>query len=66
MEKFGAGHEFTYLIPPLEGQQDPDDAFSSVPYEKGSCFLYYLESLIGIGGEFMQTFCWMIKDWYDH
>ena len=27
--------------------QDPDDAFSSVPYEKGFVFLYHLENLIG-------------------
>ena len=26
---------------------DPDDAFSSVPYEKGFNFLFYLESLLG-------------------
>jgi leukotriene-A4 hydrolase len=26
---------------------DPDDAFSSVPYEKGFNFLYYLTTLVG-------------------
>ena len=26
---------------------DPDDAFSSVPYEKGFAFLFYLEQLVG-------------------
>ena len=26
---------------------DPDDSFSSVPYEKGFAFLCYLESLVG-------------------
>jgi leukotriene-A4 hydrolase len=30
----------------LKGK-DPDDAFSSIPYEKGFVFLYYLEKLIG-------------------
>ena len=30
----------------LKGK-DPDDAFSSVPYEKGFVFLYHLENLIG-------------------
>jgi len=44
--QFGEDHEFTKLIPCLKGK-DPDDAFSSVPYEKGSVFLYYLEKLIG-------------------
>lgn len=38
--------EFTKLCPNLTGI-DPDDAFSKVPYEKGSLFLYYLETLVG-------------------
>ncbi|KAK3113230.1 Leucyl aminopeptidase yscIV [Teratosphaeriaceae sp. CCFEE 6253] len=45
--QFGEDHEFTKLIPDLKGQ-DPDDAFSSVPYEKGFAFLYHLEKLLGI------------------
>ncbi|KAL8997992.1 MAG: hypothetical protein Q9188_006196 [Gyalolechia gomerana] len=43
---FGEEHEFTKLVIDLKGK-DPDDAFSSVPYEKGFHFLYYLEKLIG-------------------
>lgn len=46
IEQFGEEHEFTKLIPDLKGQ-DPDDAFSSIPYEKGFTFLYFLEKLIG-------------------
>ena len=46
IEQFGEEHEFTKLIPDLKGK-DPDDAFSSVPYEKGSVFLYHLERLVG-------------------
>lgn len=34
------------MSPDLTGK-DPDDAFSSVPYEKGFIFLYYLEKLVG-------------------
>lgn len=45
IEQFGEDHEFTKLIPDLKGK-DPDDAFSSVPYEKGFVFLYHLEKLI--------------------
>lgn len=45
--QFGEDHEFTKMIPDLKGK-DPDDAFSSIPYEKGSTFLYYLEKLIGV------------------
>lgn len=44
--QFGEDHEFTKLIPNLKGQ-DPDDCFSSIPYEKGFTFLYRLEKLIG-------------------
>lgn len=37
---------YTALRPNLEGV-DPDDVFSSVPYEKGFNFLVYLERLVG-------------------
>ena len=46
IREFGEDHEFTKLIIDLEGK-DPDDAFSTVPYEKGFVFLYYLEKQIG-------------------
>ena len=36
----------TALVPPVEGI-DPDDAFSLVPYEKGSSLLHLLEDLAG-------------------
>lgn len=44
--RYGADHEFTKLVVNLKGQ-DPDDAFSTIPYEKGFHFLYYLEKLVG-------------------
>ncbi|GFO29176.1 leukotriene a-4 hydrolase [Plakobranchus ocellatus] len=37
---------YTRLVPDLRGV-DPDDAFSSVPYEKGFALLYHLEQLLG-------------------
>ncbi|KAL3488443.1 leukotriene A-4 hydrolase [Aspergillus germanicus] len=46
VERYGEDHEFTKLVPTLKGQ-DPDDAFSSVPYEKGFTFLFFLEKLVG-------------------
>lgn len=46
IEEFGASNPLTDLQPSLHGI-DPDDAFSSVPYEKGYAFLYYIESLVG-------------------
>lgn len=38
--------EFTKLVPNLNNV-DPDDAFSKIPYEKGSLFLYFLETVVG-------------------
>jgi leukotriene-A4 hydrolase len=43
---FGADHEFTKLIINHKGV-DPEDAFSSIPYEKGFHLLYYLDTLVG-------------------
>ncbi|KAL1838865.1 hypothetical protein VTJ49DRAFT_2118 [Mycothermus thermophilus] len=46
IEQFGKDHEYTKLCISHEGI-DPDDAFSSVPYEKGFHFIYYLDRLVG-------------------
>jgi leukotriene-A4 hydrolase len=46
IERYGADHEFTRLVVDLKGK-DPDDAFSSIPYEKGFVFLYFLDNLVG-------------------
>lgn len=46
VESYGEGHEFTKLVPNLV-DQDPGDAFSTIPYEKGYTFLSYLESQLG-------------------
>lgn len=43
---FGSEHDYTKLVPDLRGL-DPDDAFSTIPYEKGFHFLYYIEKLVG-------------------
>ena len=32
---YGPEHEFTKLVPALK-DTDPDDVFSSIPYEKGN------------------------------
>ncbi|KAH7072544.1 leukotriene A-4 hydrolase [Paraphoma chrysanthemicola] len=45
IEQFGKDHEYTKLIIDLKGQ-DPDDAFSSIPYEKGFHALYAFELLL--------------------
>ena len=46
IETLGADNQLTCLIPDLSGI-DPDDAFSTVPYEKGQTLLWYLEDLVG-------------------
>ncbi|ETO12847.1 hypothetical protein RFI_24528 [Reticulomyxa filosa] len=46
VKHFGEEHQFTKLNLSLVGI-DPDDAFSSVPYEKGAAFLRYLENTVG-------------------
>lgn len=43
----------TALVVNLTGV-DPDDAFSIVPYEKGSAFLWYLEDTVGGPGTFFN------------
>ncbi|XP_046356909.2 leukotriene A-4 hydrolase-like isoform X2 [Haliotis rufescens] len=42
---------YTRLVVDLKGV-DPDDAFSTVPYEKGFTLLFYLETLLGGPGVF--------------
>ena len=46
LERFGAGSPLTRLRTELAGM-DPDDAFSSVPYEKGARFVTLLERTAG-------------------
>jgi leukotriene-A4 hydrolase len=43
---YGNDHNFTRLNLDIDSI-DPDDAFSAIPYEKGCCFLLYLENLVG-------------------
>ena len=61
IEKFGATNPLTALVPTLR-EIDPDDAFSSVPYEKGYAFLYYIESLVG-GPDVFNPF---LRSYIDH
>jgi len=46
IERFGADSPYTVLRTQLEGV-DPDDVYSSVPYEKGSLFVGLLERTVG-------------------
>lgn len=47
--------QYSRLVVDLKDQRDPDDAFSTVPYEKGSTFLFHLENLLG-GKEVFDPF----------
>ena len=61
VESMGSTHAFTRLHIPMQGV-DPDDSFSSVPYEKGFAFLAYLEGVVGEAAfagfvkEYVKTF----------
>ncbi len=46
MSDYGFDHPYSSLTPHCNGS-NPDDAFSTVPYEKGFQFLTFLESLVG-------------------
>ncbi len=46
IKNFGESSSYTSLFPDIK-DHDPDDSFSTVPYEKGFTFLYYLQSLVG-------------------
>jgi len=46
VKKFGEDHEYTKLCINHEGI-DPDDTFSTVPYEKGFHMIWYLDRLVG-------------------
>lgn len=45
--QFAENPRFQRLVPEFRPGEDPDDAFSSIPYEKGSNFLLYLERVVG-------------------
>jgi hypothetical protein len=47
------------LLPDLNGR-DPDDAFSTVPYEQGQLFLSFLESKFG-----RDAFDTFLRKWFD-
>ncbi len=43
---FDENHSYTSLSPDVK-HNNPDDAFSRVPYYKGSQFLEFIESVVG-------------------
>lgn len=67
---YGEDHAYTKLVVDLKGQ-DPDDAFSSIPYEKGFHALYAFELLLGKDKwdsfipHYFETFKFKSVDSYD-
>lgn len=47
IEHFGKDHEYTKLIISHDNNVDPEDVYSTVAYEKGFHFIYYLERVVG-------------------
>jgi leukotriene-A4 hydrolase len=47
LKQFESIKRFQRLVPEFKDGEDPDDAFSSIPYEKGSNLILYLERLVG-------------------
>jgi leukotriene-A4 hydrolase len=58
VDAYGCEHCFTQLVPSLDGI-DPDDAFSSIPYEKGFNFLNFLQEAVG-GAKYFDPW---LKQW---
>ena len=70
VERYGASHAYTKLVTDLKGA-DPDDAFSSIPYEKGFAAIYGFEVLLGKAKfdrfipHYFSTFAFRSLDSYD-
>ena len=70
IKMFGEDSHFTSLSPDYSGI-DPDDGFSTIPYEKGYQLLVYLEEKVGednfreIMSKYIETFKYKSVDWTD-
>ena len=70
IKMFGEDSHFTSLSPDYTGI-DPDDGFSTIPYEKGYQFLCYLEEKVGednfqkIMGNYIEKYKYKSVDWTD-
>ncbi|KAI0317914.1 peptidase family M1-domain-containing protein [Amylostereum chailletii] len=53
LEEYKDKPKYQRLVIDFEKGEDPDDAYSSVPYEKGANFLLYLEGILGGVDAFM-------------
>ncbi|CAO1636324.1 unnamed protein product [Parajaminaea phylloscopi] len=56
---------FQRLVPVFGGNEDPDDAFSSIPYEAGSNLILHLERTVGGLDVFLPFIKSYFKTFYD-
>lgn len=56
---------FQRLVPVFHGSEDPDDAFSSIPYEAGSNLILHLEETVGGLDNFLPFIKSYFKTFYD-
>jgi leukotriene-A4 hydrolase len=55
IDNFGADSPFTRLVLSIDGG-DPDESYSSVPYEKGCLFLVYLKKTLAVSDQQFDKF----------
>lgn len=65
LEQFESVKRFQRLVPEFHDGEDPDDAFSSIPYEKGSNFILHLERTVGGLNTFLPFIRSHFKTFYD-
>ncbi|KAI0757548.1 metalloprotease [Daedaleopsis nitida] len=53
LERYSSNPRYQRLVIDFETGEDPDDAYSTVPYEKGANFILHLERMLGGLDEFM-------------
>lgn len=56
---------FQRLVPVFKGTEDPDDAFSSIPYEAGSNLILHLERTVGGLNNFLPFIKSYFKTFFD-
>jgi len=59
LRRYANTPKYQRLLINFEPGEDPDDAYSSVPYEKGANFLYHLEQTVGG----LQVFLPYVRDY---
>lgn len=65
LEQFESVKRFQRLVPEFHEGEDPDDAFSSIPYEKGSNLILHLEQTVGGLDLFLPFIKSHFKTFYD-